>query len=213
MKSYWTADFEATHPSGIARLSQVPSLVGLIWTAEYLYQARTSRYTSSISLIHYSSPKRWGPIFFAKIMVSLEQLKPQLELTFYLITFLSLLWFVGPLFWFLGVEDCTVTPTSTPGQPSIRYQLVAPLPTPHAPNIRLLCRILHKILHFFTIWTFWGWPTWEINSNPKRRRPPPRRRRRSCLNSSNPKPQPSILSENLTRSAFSVCQSPRPLGF
>jgi hypothetical protein len=53
----------------------------------------------------------------------------------------------------------------------------------------------------------------EINSIQTRRRPPPRSRRRSCANVNNPRPQPSILSENLSRFAVSVCQSSRPLAF
>lgn len=39
------------------------------------------------------------------------------------------------------------------------------------------------------------------------RRPPPRGRRRPCASASNPKPQPSIISENLTRYPASVCGS------
>lgn len=46
-----------------------------------------------------------------------------------------------------------------------------------------------------------------------RRRPPSRRRRRSCASVYNPRPQPSILSENLSRFAVSVCQPSRPLAF
>jgi hypothetical protein len=53
----------------------------------------------------------------------------------------------------------------------------------------------------------------EINSIQTRRRPPPRSRRRSCANVNNPRPQPSILSENLSQFAVSVCQSSRPLAF
>jgi hypothetical protein len=48
---------------------------------------------------------------------------------------------------------------------------------------------------------------------PKNRRPPPRGRRRSCDSINNPRTQPSILSENLSRFAISVCQSARPLSF
>lgn len=51
----------------------------------------------------------------------------------------------------------------------------------------------------------------KIQSNITTRRPPRRRRRRSCLSVSNPRPQPSILSENLSRFAVSVRQSSRPL--
>lgn len=51
----------------------------------------------------------------------------------------------------------------------------------------------------------------EIHSISTRRRPPPRRGRRTCTSVSNPRPQPSILSENLSRFAVSVCQSSRPL--
>jgi len=47
----------------------------------------------------------------------------------------------------------------------------------------------------------------------KRRRPPPRSRRRSCASVSNPRAQPSILSENLSRFAVSVRQSARPITF
>jgi hypothetical protein len=53
----------------------------------------------------------------------------------------------------------------------------------------------------------------RIHSNSTRRRPPPRRRRRSCASLSNPRPQPSILSENLSRFAVSVCKSSRSLPF
>ena len=44
-----------------------------------------------------------------------------------------------------------------------------------------------------------------------RRRPPPRTRRRSCASVNNPRPQPSLFSENLSRFAVSVCKSARPL--
>jgi hypothetical protein len=41
------------------------------------------------------------------------------------------------------------------------------------------------------------------------RRPPPRGRRRSCASASNPKPQPSIISEYLSRYPKAVCGSSR----
>jgi hypothetical protein len=44
-----------------------------------------------------------------------------------------------------------------------------------------------------------------------RRRPPPRGRRGSCYSVHNPRPQPTILSENLSRFSTTVCESPRPL--
>jgi hypothetical protein len=43
------------------------------------------------------------------------------------------------------------------------------------------------------------------------RRPPPHGRRRSCASASNPRPQPSILSETLSRYSASVCESARRL--
>jgi hypothetical protein len=49
------------------------------------------------------------------------------------------------------------------------------------------------------------------SSGSVRRRPPPHCRRRSCASANNPRPQPSLVSEYLSRFALSVCQSTRTL--
>lgn len=73
-----------------------------------------------------------------------------------------------------------------------------------------------RIINSRLILEFWGAFQYllrqaEVITISTRRRPPPHCRRRSCASVSNPRPQPSILSENLSRFAFSVCQSSGPI--
>jgi hypothetical protein len=208
-----------------------PSLVGRLFAGHPSFQNRVSqlgaeprgpRFRRSISIrlvsletllniTHPSflfwAPERCGLTFFAETMVSLEQLKPLLELAFYLITFLSFLVFVDSFFWIIGVEDCTVTPTSTTDYPLDR-QPIGPWC-----NIIVLKRSLKasEWSLFVRVQVAVFFCSRRFSSNLTSRRPPPRGRRRSCLSLSNPKPQPSVLSENLTRFALSICQSSRPL--
>lgn len=69
-----------------------------------------------------------------------------------------------------------------------------------------------KFALFIWILTFCDIRLWLrncIKQIPIRSRPPPRRRRRSCCSVKDPRPQPSIISEYLSRFPVSVCGSAR----
>jgi hypothetical protein len=105
-----------------------------------------------------------------------------------------------------------------------RYIFVAALTPEEFPVVEILRTSLHDdfwslpfptpTLNFvgfdpgLKIWQVIFWFLGSASLNYRmRRRPPPGRRRRSCSSVSNPRPQPSVLSENLSRFAIPVCQS------